>query len=156
MLADASTTCRSASACATTFRNCVPRPLPAKAPLMSPGRSITSIGMNRQPSMHVEFRGLSLTSNSRQTQRVCTWPVPTLGFFVVKGYVDTSAVLEVAALKNVVLPVFVLPTMPMRIMLKLPKYWRALILELMDRFLGPFDRVTRSYRRLHYDTRNSL
>jgi len=40
----------------------------------------------------------------------------------VKGYVDTSAVLEVAALKNVVLPVFVLPMMPIRIMLKLPKY----------------------------------
>src|SRR6266571_1311396 len=43
---------------------------------------MTSIGMNRQPSMQVEFLGLSATSSSRQTQSVCTWPVAVLGFFV--------------------------------------------------------------------------
>jgi hypothetical protein len=34
------------------------------------------------------------------------------GFLVVNGYVETSAVRRVAALKNVVLPVFVLPISP--------------------------------------------
>ena len=34
---------------------------------------------------------------------------------VVKGYVDTSAMLEVAALKKVVFPVFVFPMIPIRI-----------------------------------------
>src|SRR6266852_703404 len=115
MLPEASTTWRRVSACATTFRNWVPSPLPFHAPLISPGRSSTSTGMNRQPSTHVELRGLSLSPSSLQTQSVCTWPVATLGFFVVNGYVETSAVLEVAALKNVVLPVFVFPMMPIRI-----------------------------------------
>ena len=76
---------------------------------------MTSVGMNRQPSTHVEFFGLSVTPNSRQTQSVCTCPVAVFGFLVVKGYVDTSPVPDVAALKKVVFPVFVFPTIPTRI-----------------------------------------
>ena len=84
-LPDASTTCSKASACDTTLRNCVPRPLPAHAPLIRPGRSRMSTGMNRQPSRHDEFTGLSVNPSSRQTQSVWTRPVPRFGFFVVKG-----------------------------------------------------------------------
>ena len=43
------------------------------------------------------------------------WAVAVSAFFVVNGYVDISVDDNVAALKNVVLPVFVLPIRPILI-----------------------------------------
>ena len=111
-LAEASAMCMRASAWEATLRNCDPNPFPSQEPLIRPGRSISWIGMKREPSMQVEFRGLSLTPSSLHTQIVFAFAWPMLGFLVVKGYVETSAVRRVAALKNVVLPAFVLPISP--------------------------------------------
>ena len=84
-LPEASTTCSSASDCAATERNWFPRPLPIHAPLMSPGRSVTSMGMNLHPSSHLEFFGLSWTLNSLWTHSVTAWAIPVSGDLVVKG-----------------------------------------------------------------------
>jgi hypothetical protein len=63
--------------------------------------------------MHVEFNGLSFTPSSLQTQMSQAYAVPMFGSFVVKGKLDIFAFNSVAALNNVVLPVFVFPTIPM-------------------------------------------
>ena len=64
---DASATTISAEACLISSRNLRPRPRPLWASLIIPGQSITSMGMNLFPSMHLEFLGLSLTPSSLQT-----------------------------------------------------------------------------------------
>lgn len=47
-----------------------------------------------------------------------------------KGYVETSLVLDVAALKNVVFPVFVFPTIPIRINFWPSEFWMVPLLAL--------------------------
>src|SRR5208283_944755 len=84
-LPDASTTWSRASDCAATDRNWLPKPFPIHAPLISPGRSVTSIGMNLHPSSHLEFFGLSVTRNSLCTHRVSASAAPVLADFVVNG-----------------------------------------------------------------------
>jgi hypothetical protein len=71
------------------------------------------IGTYRQPSIQVEFNGLSFTFSSLQTQMSQAYAVPMLGFFVVKGKLEIFAFKSVAALNNVVLPAFVFPIIPM-------------------------------------------
>src|SRR5271155_4407811 len=84
-LPEASTTCRRASDCAATERNWLPSPLPIQAPLIRPGRSVTSIGMNLHPSSQREFFGLSCTPNSLWTHNVTACAVPEFGDLVVNG-----------------------------------------------------------------------
>jgi hypothetical protein len=60
----------------------------------------------------VEFKGVSFTPNSLQTQASQAYAVPTLGSLVVNGKLDTLAFRRVAALNRVVFPVLVLPIMP--------------------------------------------
>ncbi len=64
MLPDASTMCSKASDCAAIVRNWLPSPLPSHAPLIRPGRSTSSTGIKRQPSIQSEFLGLSRRLNS--------------------------------------------------------------------------------------------
>ena len=68
-------------------------------------------GTYRHPSKQVEFCGLSFKPNSLQTQISETYAIPMFGSFVVKGKLDIFAFRRVAALKRVVLPVFVFPIM---------------------------------------------
>ena len=84
-LPEASTTWSRASDWAATLRNWFPSPFPIHAPLIRPGRSVTSTGMNLHPSSHFEFTGLSVTPNSLWTQRVTTLATPVSGDFVVNG-----------------------------------------------------------------------
>jgi hypothetical protein len=62
------------------------------------------------------FLGLSFTLNSLHTHGADTCATPIFGCLVVNGYGCTSAYNNVAALKKVVLPVFVLPTKPILIL----------------------------------------
>ena len=84
-LPEASTTCSRASDWAATLRNWFPSPLPIQAPLIRPGKSVSSTGMNLHPSSHFELAGLSVTPNSLWTQSVTTLATPVSGAFVVKG-----------------------------------------------------------------------
>ena len=64
MLPEISTMCKSASDWAAIERNWLPSPFPFQAPLINPGKSTSSIGINLQPSMQREFFGLSWMFNS--------------------------------------------------------------------------------------------
>ena len=94
--ADASTICNNASDCAAIERNWLPKPLPFHASLINPGKSINSIGMYLQPSLHFELLGLSWTLNSLWTQSVIACPIEVDGFLVVNGYVEISSVDKVS------------------------------------------------------------
>jgi len=65
---DASTTCNRASDCDAIERNWLPKPFPFHASLISPGKSINSIGIYLHPSLHLELFGVSFTLNSECTQ----------------------------------------------------------------------------------------
>ncbi len=82
ILPDASTTCSKASDCDAIERNWFPKPLPFHASLISPGKSINSIGMYLHPSLHLELFGLSFTLNSGCTHSVMAYPVEVDDFLL--------------------------------------------------------------------------